>query len=347
MKLKKIHKNEQDEPWPSSKPILCIGGANLDRKIMIKGTFQLHTSNPSSTRLQSCGGVARNVAENLGRLSQRVSLLTAVGDDAEGEFIIEQSSRYMHVVPLQVKGEPSTGVYTALLNERGELIVATAEMEIYDQIRPSVIFENAPLIASSRLVLLDTNFSMNVIAATIHVCHEHRVPIVVSSVSASKMRKLPRNLHGVEWLVCKPVEAEAYLGLEFTDDQHMLDATRIFHKLGVQNVIFICGADRVLYASQDGTHGQIPMHPVQEVIDVTGADDAFIAGMIYGITQGYPMEQVCQFGISCVDLTLQTDRTVSETLSMNKLHSRFQELYGTHSQNFVFFKGVYFKKKDT
>jgi sugar/nucleoside kinase (ribokinase family) len=227
------------------------------------------------------------------------------------------------------------------------MIVATAEMEIYDQIRPSVIFENIPLIASSRLVLLDTNFSMNVIAATIHVCQEHQVPLVVSSVSASKMRKLPRNLHGVEWLVCQPEEAEAYLGLELKDDQQILDAARVFHKLGVQNVIIICGAEHVLFASQDGTHGQIPIPPVQQVIDVTGADDAFIAGMIYGITQGYPMEQVCQFGISCVDLTIQTDRTVSDTISVNKLHSRFQELYGTHSQNFVFFKGVYFKKKNT
>ncbi|MDP1512788.1 carbohydrate kinase family protein [Paenibacillus ottowii] len=347
MKLKKIHKNEQDEPWPSSEQILCIGGANLDRKIMIKGTFQLYTSNPSSTSLQSCGGVARNVAENLGRLSRRVSLLTAVGDDAEGEFIIEQSSRYMQVIPLQVQDESSTGVYTALLNEHGEMVVATAEMEIYDQIRPSVIFENIPLIASSRLVLLDTNFSMSVIAATMHVCLEHQIPLVVSSVSASKMRKLPRNLHGVEWLVCKPDEAEAYLGLELKDDQHILDAARIFHKLGVQNVIFICGTKHVLFASQNGTYGQVPIPPVQQVIDVTGADDAFIAGMIYGITQGYPMEQVCQFGISCVDLTIQTDRTVSDTISINKLHSRFQELYGTHSQNFVFFKGVYFKKKNT
>ncbi|WP_318840654.1 carbohydrate kinase family protein [Paenibacillus sp. BJ-4] len=347
MMLKLSRKNELDEPWPSRQQILCIGGANLDRKIMIKDTFQLHTSNPSSTRQQSCGGVARNVAENLGRLSQQVSLLTAVGDDAEGEFIVEQSRLYMNVIPLQVKGEPSTGVYTALLDECGELIVATAEMEIYDQIRPSAILENIPLITSSQLVLLDTNFSMNVIASTILLCHEHRIPLVVSSVSAFKMRRLPRNLNGVGWLVCNQMEAESYLGIQLTDDQQLLDATRIFHQLGVQNVILIRGADSVLFASQDGAHGQISIQHVQEVIDVTGADDAFIAGMIYGIIQGYPMEQVCQFGISCVALTIQTDRTVSETISLNKLHSMFKELYGTHSQNFVFFKGMYFKEKDT
>nr|WP_244315855.1 carbohydrate kinase family protein [Paenibacillus brasilensis] len=347
MKLKLNRNNELNEPWPTRQQILCIGGANLDRKIMIKGTFQLHTSNPSSTRKQSCGGVARNVAENLGRLSQQVSLLTAVGDDAEGEFIVEQSRLYMNVIPLQVKGEPSTGVYTALLNECGKLIVATAEMEIYDQIRPSAILENIPLITSSQLVLLDTNFSMNVIASTIRLCQEHRIPLIVSSVSAFKMRKLPRNLNGVGWLVCKQMEAESYLGIQLTDDQQLLDATRIFHQLGVQNVILIRGTDSVLFTSQDGAYGQISIQHDQEVIDVTGADDAFIAGMIYGIIQGYPMEQVCQFGISCVALTIQTDRTVSETISLNKLHSMFKELYGTHPQNFVFFKGVYFKEKDT
>jgi pseudouridine kinase len=347
MKLKLSRKNELDEPWPTKQQILCIGGANLDRKIKVKGAFQLHTSNPSNTRRQSCGGVARNVAENLGRLSQHVGLLTAVGDDAEGEFIVEQSRLYMNVVPLQVKGEPSTGVYTALLDECGELIVATAEMDIYDQIRPSAILENIPLITSSRLVLLDTNFSVNVISSIIPLCHEHQIPLVVASVSASKMRRLPPNLKGVSWLVCNKLEAESYLGMQLTDDQQLLDAARIFHQIGVQNVILFRGVDSVLFASQDGAHGQISIQHIPEVIDVTGAEDAFIAGMIHGITQGYPMEQVCQFGISCAALTIQTDRTVSETLSLNKLHSMFRQLHGIHSQKFVFFKGMYFKEKDT
>ncbi|WP_025686425.1 carbohydrate kinase family protein [Paenibacillus maysiensis] len=347
MSFKQLNKNGQNEPWPVRKHILCIGGANIDRKIRIKGTFQLHTSNPSSTRQQSCGGVARNVAENLGRLSQWVSLLTAVGDDAEGEFVVEQSNRYIHVVPLQVKGEPSTGVYTALLDEQGEMIVATAEMEIYDQIRASAILDNAPLITSSGLVLLDTNFSASVLASTIRLCHEHQVPLVVSSVSASKMRKLPRNLNGVEWLVCNVVEAEAFLGLKITDDQQMLEAAQVFHKLGVKHVVLTGGVDSVLFASQGGTHGQIPVQPVQGIVDVTGAGDAFIAGMIYGIIQGYPMEQICQFGISCAVLTLQTDRTVSDMLTSNTLRSKFNELYGRYAQNFMVFKGVYFKKKDT
>ncbi|MET3211842.1 UNVERIFIED_CONTAM: pseudouridine kinase [Paenibacillus sp. PvR008] len=347
MSLKQLYKNNQDELWPVRKHILCIGGANIDRKIMIKGTFQLHTSNPSSTRQQSCGGVARNVAENLGRLSQRVSLLTAVGDDAEGEFVVEQSNRYLHVVPLPVKGEPSTGVYTVLLDEQGEMIVATAEMEIYDQIRSSAILDNTPLITSSGLVMLDTNFSVNVLASTIRLCHEHQVPLFVSSVSAFKMRKLPRNLNGVEWLVCNVVEAEAYLGLRMTDDQQMLEAAQIFHKLGVKHIVFTRGAGSVLFASQDGTHGQVPVQPVQGTVDVTGAGDAFIAGMIYGIIQGYPMEQICQYGISCAALTLQTDRTVSDTLSSNTLRSKFNELYGRHAQNFVFFKGVYLRRWDT
>ncbi|MCK9906799.1 PfkB family carbohydrate kinase, partial [Frankia sp. Cpl3] len=60
--------------------LTCIGGANLDRKARSKEKVRLHSSNPVSIS-ESCGGVARNVAENLGRLGCNTSLITCVGED--------------------------------------------------------------------------------------------------------------------------------------------------------------------------------------------------------------------------------------------------------------------------
>jgi sugar/nucleoside kinase (ribokinase family) len=213
--------------------------------------------------------------------------------------------------------------------------------------RSSAIHENASLITSSKLVLLDTNFSVNVLTSIIKLCYDYKVPLVVSSVSVSKMRKLPRNLNGVEWMVCNVGEAEAYLGLKIDDDERKLEAAKLFHEHGVKHVVFTSGADSVLFASHNGVYGRIPILPVQGIVDVTGAGDAFIAGMIYGITEGYEMEQVCQFGISCASLTLQTDRAVSLTISPETLRAKFNQLYGRNSQNFVFFKGVYLRGWDT
>ena len=47
--------------------VVCIGGANIDRKFHLKDAAQLGTSNPAAMSV-SVGGVARNIAENLGRL---------------------------------------------------------------------------------------------------------------------------------------------------------------------------------------------------------------------------------------------------------------------------------------
>lgn len=53
---------------PDKRPIVCIGAANLDRKLRTLAPLQLGTSNPASAE-EVFGGVARNIAENLTRLA--------------------------------------------------------------------------------------------------------------------------------------------------------------------------------------------------------------------------------------------------------------------------------------
>ena len=45
----------------------------------------------------SVGGVARNIAENLGRLDHSVRLLTVAGNDADWQLIEQESAAYMDV----------------------------------------------------------------------------------------------------------------------------------------------------------------------------------------------------------------------------------------------------------
>ena len=74
--------------------VVCIGGANVDRKIMLKGPLQFNTSNPV-TSYKAVGGVARNISENLGRLGVKTTLLTALGDDVDGKWLVENSKQWM------------------------------------------------------------------------------------------------------------------------------------------------------------------------------------------------------------------------------------------------------------
>src|SRR5476649_2289696 len=60
---------------PDKRPVMCIGAANLDRKLRTLAPLQMGTSNPASAE-EVHGGVARNIAENLARLNVPATLLT-------------------------------------------------------------------------------------------------------------------------------------------------------------------------------------------------------------------------------------------------------------------------------
>lgn len=81
-------------------PIVCIGAANVDRKFYVHKNLVAETSNPvTSTR--SIGGVARNIAENLGRLGETVAFLSASGQDSEWEMIKRLSTPFMNLDHVQ------------------------------------------------------------------------------------------------------------------------------------------------------------------------------------------------------------------------------------------------------
>jgi len=76
---------------------LCVGGANVDVQGVTIARLLPGTSNPGHVQ-QAAGGVARNVAENLGWLGQEVQLFSLVGEDADGElehnsFILQTNNK--------------------------------------------------------------------------------------------------------------------------------------------------------------------------------------------------------------------------------------------------------------
>ena len=83
----------------SESPVLVIGNAGIDVIGRFKNQSQSGTSNPGHIRT-SFGGVARNVAENLARLDQPVTLLSVVGRDSAGDDLLQ-----MRRMPRPVVGD--------------------------------------------------------------------------------------------------------------------------------------------------------------------------------------------------------------------------------------------------
>ena len=195
---------------PEKNQIIAIGGANVDRKFSIEDNVQLGTSNPASVS-ESIGGVARNIAENLGRLGNQVKLLTIIGDDHDGQLIERTSKAYIGLDLLERNAEEATGSYTAVLDEHGELVVAMANMSIYEKLTPEIFIKHEAALQNASCIIMDLNCSIEAILYMKSFSKLRNILFVIVPVSSPKMVNMPDDLSGIDYFICNRDEAETYL----------------------------------------------------------------------------------------------------------------------------------------
>ncbi|WP_059174036.1 carbohydrate kinase [Bacillus sp. FJAT-27445] len=306
--------------------IICIGGANTDRKARTEKKVRLYSSNPVKIT-EACGGVARNFAENLSRLGVSASLMTCVGDDIEGNWILKETkSQGVDVSQVWVLPTERTGTFTTLLDIDGESIVSMADMNIYEKLTISMFEEKWSHIAASQAVYLDTNIPRDCISYLINRCKDEDIPIFIDPVSTAKAQKLPLRLDGVKLLLPNREEAETLAGIKIDSINDCQTACEKIRQRGVQNVIITLGDQGVYYFSAEES-GHLPAFQT-EVVDVTGAGEAFASCTIYGLMNGNSLSSACQLGLAGSALTLQTEKSISPYLKPEKIHELVEEFSG-------------------
>ncbi|MES2257765.1 MAG: carbohydrate kinase [Pseudomonadota bacterium] len=303
---------------PDKRPVLCIGAANLDRKLRTLEKLQLSTSNPATAE-EVFGGVARNIADNLAHLGIPAALMTALGDDAAGQALqahAEQAGIDTHGI-LKLAGTYS-GTYTAVLDKRGEMVLALADMALYDQLTPEFLASRTPLRLAAVMTVADLNLPLASIALLLAEARHDAVPLVIVAVSQPKMARLPPDLHGLRLLILNRGELETRVGRTLGSEAELQAACRQVQAQGAQDIIITCGGEGVFYTT-GGALGWLPA-PNVDVVDVTGAGDAFAAGVCWSLYHGSnDLTLACRRGLKVAALTLASPDAVSPLLAADIL----------------------------
>lgn len=89
-------------------------------------------------------------------------------------------------------------------------------------------------------------------------------------------------------------EAQRLLGLE--KPQELLDG---FLNYGARMVAIRMGAKGSVFANAEGVRIQVPIAPVKDFVDVTGAGNAYCGGLVVGLAQtSDPLKAVCYAAVS-------------------------------------------------
>ncbi len=311
-------------PAPNEPPILVAGGINMDVKGRTLDTPQLGTSNPARSYL-SPGGVARNIAENLARLGCPVHLLGAVGEDALGRALLDQTASAGVNVTGVLRRSEATGTYTAVLDEHGELLIGLAAMQILDALTPGTVVDWLARVREAALLVLDANLPERTLTLLAREARQSGVGVVLEPVSAPKAERLKAALAGTLLITPDLAELRTLTGLPTRTDHQIEAAARALTEQGVTHVLVTLGVRGSLHVPLDGPVSWTPA-TTATVSDVTGAGDSFTAGVVAALQRGLTLPAAARWGHASAALTVEHTGTVYEDLSPDTLNARLSRM---------------------
>lgn len=284
--------------------VVVVGGTNMDVVARTSAGLVPATSNPGHTRI-SPGGVGRNIAACLGLLGAPVRLVSAVGDDAFGDEALRVTAASGVDVGAVRRVPGRTGTYTALLDSHGELVAAVSDMAIVDALELDTLH-----LDDAALVVVDGNLAAPQVAKVRAAAAAAGVPVAFEPVSVAKAARLHGEVQDLFLVTPNSDEIGALVGRP----DHPWAAVHDLYDRGVEHVWMREGERGSYVCTQGSRPVHLPAVPV-EVVDVTGAGDAMLAGWIAAWLRGADPVESAREGHRAAAATIASDHTVRPDLA--------------------------------
>lgn len=290
--------------------ISVIEGANVDLSATLNDAFIASDSNPGHVEV-GYGGVARNIAHNLSLLGARTQLLTIFGGDLFGGLLHDYCKQQGIDVHLSERESSArSGMYLCIHNHGGEMIAAVADTDIIKGITPEWLEKRSGELNLSDFIVADTNISEDAIR---WLMDKVTVPLFIDGVSSTKAHRVINALQKAKLPYLHTLKLNLKEALAVTNTSTYADAAQALLNLGVAHVYITLGADGV-YCRNAAEEWLFPALP-GEVVNTTGAGDAFLAGVVYAYAKKIDFPQTAHYGLMAARATLMSPKAVNPDIA--------------------------------
>ncbi|MBQ2190747.1 MAG: carbohydrate kinase family protein [Paludibacteraceae bacterium] len=290
--------------------ISVIGGANVDLSATLTDAFIASDSNPGHIEI-GYGGVARNIAHNLALLGAQVQLLTVFGGDLLGGLLHDYCKQQGINVHLSDKeSKQRSGVYMCINNHGGEMIAAVADTDVIRTITPEWLSKRIGEINRSALVVADTNIPEDSIR---WLMENVTAPLFIDGVSTTKAHRVVNALRKCKLPYLHSLKLNLKEALAVTETSTYAEAAQQLLNIGVAHVYITLGSEGV-YCRSDAQEWLFPALP-GEIVNTTGAGDAFLAGVVVAHAKGMEFPQTAQYGLMAARATLMSQKAVNPDIA--------------------------------
>jgi len=241
------------------------------------------------------GGKGSNQAVGVARLGASSYFAGIIGNDKLAEIATDLyaaegvNTQYLHQTDRQ-----STGAGFIILNQAGEngIIIDVGAVGLMDA---EFVDKVEDQIADSDIVMSVLEIPVEAAARAMELGRKHGVRTLLNPAPATALDDSV--LKNVDILTPNESELRILLGLRPDDPAPTLDLAKQLHAQGVETVVVTLGEKGAMLLAP-GEVAELPAIPVN-VVDTTGAGDAFNAGLAVALSEGKSLGEAVKFANCC------------------------------------------------
>ncbi|RQD67351.1 MAG: MarR family transcriptional regulator [Tindallia sp. MSAO_Bac2] len=301
--------------------VASIGASNIDIHGFSEEPLFAKDSNPGM--IHTCpGGVSRNISENLVRLGVPTKLVTALGDDLNGDRI-RQSCQSLGIdlsMSVELKDRNSS-TYMAIMDSDGEMALALSDMRILDELTALHLKKHHSTLMNASAIVMDAGLLPETMAYVSETYSSKKT--ILDPVSVKKCYRMEKITGQFYCLKLNKLEASYLSGITIVNKETLKSAARKLLSFGLQRLYITLGKEGIYYA-EPGNTGLVPA-PAVKPVNATGAGDAVSAAVVYGELQKWTMKDISRFAIGAATITIVSSETVSDRMNPEEINLILKE----------------------
>ncbi len=279
--------------------IVVIGSLNYDVILKIPRLPECGETLPADTATFSAGGKGANQAVQAAKLGVETYMVGCVGEDAQGDYLLESARKYGVHTDYIRRCTEATGMGVVNAVEDGSVFACIVRGANFAVTREDVDAAE-PLLKEARLVILQMEIPQEINEYAIDKAKACGCQVLLNAAPAAEIPEA--YLEKCDILVVNEVEAAFYLKEKIdTREQAEKGAPLLAEKYGADIIITLGSLGSVV--CERGAVTFLPSKKV-EAIETTGAGDSFIGGVGSALIRGENLTDACEFATRCSAVTV-------------------------------------------
>ncbi|MBR7552631.1 ribokinase [Allobacillus sp. GCM10007491] len=291
--------------------VLVIGSINMDLVLSVKDIVKPGETTSSTSYTTNFGGKGSNQAVACRHLGANVSFIGSVGADEFGEAILTNYDE-LGIETSGISKEGQTGIAMIQVNEAGENSIVLVPGANY-QVSKADIDRHRSLIEACDIVLMQLEIPIETVEYAIEQAKTLGKKVVLNPAPANEISR--EALRQVDLLTPNETELAGLSGLPVHDLEHAEAAAKMLLDEGVGEIVVTLGRQGSLLVTKEESF-YLEAKKV-EVVDTTGAGDAYNAALVTALSDGLTIKQAMKLATLVAGYTVSVKGAQPKLLSMN------------------------------